>query len=73
MSRLVGIRLRRASKVGTNLGELSGDDEAENVGKHFSKHTWPLVPKKNQETLKKLQVTKHFLGTNHVWRLITPV
>ena len=30
--KLVGTRLSRASKVGTNLGELSGDDEAENVG-----------------------------------------
>ena len=25
---------------------MSGDDGAKKVGKHFFKHTWPLIPKK---------------------------
>lgn len=71
--RLVGTRSRKGSKVSTNLGEFSGDDEAEKAEKHLSKHTWPWVSKKNQEPLQKLHVTKHFFGTNHVWRLIIAV
>lgn len=45
--RLVGIRLRKGSKVSINLGEFSGDDEVEKVGKYLFKYIWLWVLKKN--------------------------
>lgn len=49
--RMYPVKLVGASKPGTNLGELNDDGEAEKSRKHLSKHTWPVVPKENQETL----------------------
>lgn len=71
---LVGSRLSKVSKIGTNLGELSDADESERAEEHLSKHTWPLlIPKKNQETWQKPLVTKCFIETNHVWKFIKTI
>lgn len=57
---LVGTRLSTASKVGTNMWELSGAGEAERQG-CISLNLLSCLPKERLRTLQKLEINQTFL------------